>query len=123
MPPTLTLQVPTVTATPAAAVLPLLNDHADAPFGLALLFDSCGWGDGAVGVPGWPRVTPADIPDSAALQAAADAVRQQADAVRELKTTQGLGNKVRLGGGLATLCKTCGVGGWGGAWCVSFLSK
>jgi hypothetical protein len=75
-------------------LLLLLLLLADAPYGFALLFDSWTWGDGAVGVPGWPRVLPHDVPDAAALQAAADAVRQQADAVRALKTQQGLGNKV-----------------------------
>jgi hypothetical protein len=66
----------------------------DAPFGLALLFDRWSWGDGALGVSGWPRVAPSEVPTEAALQAAADAVRAQADAVRALKTQQGLGNRV-----------------------------
>lgn len=79
-----------MTANAAAAAL------ADAPFGLAVLFDSWTWSNGAVGVPGWPHVLPSDIPDDAALQAAADAVQQQADAVRALKTQHGLGNKVGL---------------------------
>lgn len=80
------------TAAAAAAVLP------DAPFGLCLLFDSWRWGDESLGLPGWPRVLQGQVPDEGAVQQAADAVRQQADSVRALKTQQGLGNKVSLRG-------------------------
>ena len=76
--------------------MPLFPAITDAPFGLALLFDAWRWGSGAVGVPGWPCVVQGDLPSEQGLQEAADAVRQQADVVRGLKTNQGLGNKVRV---------------------------
>lgn len=105
-----------------------LHVSADAPFGVALLFDSWSWGDGALGVPGWPHVLPADIPTEPNLQTAADAVRAQADAVRALKTRQGLGNKVGRARGREG-CRLLGVGcvtgvGWlQGRVCTGFLTK
>lgn len=91
----------TITIPPGLLALPLAH-HSPTPLhtpdsavGLALLFD--GWrypSDGALGRPGFPRVAPAELPDQARLQAAADGVRQQADHVRELKQQQGLANQV-----------------------------
>lgn len=79
-----------------------------------------------MGVPGWPLVLQADIPTEPDLQAAADAVRAQADAVRALKTQQGLGNKV---GRAREGCRLLGLGcvtgvGWlqGHVW-TGFLTK
>jgi hypothetical protein len=69
---------------------------ADAYIGMALLFDAWRHADGWLGLPGWPRVDPGCLPDQQQLQAAGDAVRAQADAVRALKQGQGLSNKVRL---------------------------
>jgi hypothetical protein len=63
---------------------------------MALLFDAWRHADGWLGLPGWPRVDPACLPNQQQLQDAGDAVRGQADAVRQLKQGQGLGNKVRL---------------------------
>jgi len=59
-----------------------------------------------VGRPGHPCVPPEQLPTADQLQAAADAVRQQADAVRSLKQQQGLPNQV---------CVVCGcreMAGW-----------
>lgn len=58
------------------------------------MFDAWRHADGCLGVPGWPRVSQAALPSEEQLQQAADAVRGQAEAVRQLKQGQGLGNKV-----------------------------
>ncbi|GBF99835.1 hypothetical protein Rsub_12535 [Raphidocelis subcapitata] len=65
----------------------------DSPIGVALLFDA--WRhpcDGALGRPGFPRVAPSELPGPEQLQAAANSVREQADAVRALKQQRGLPN-------------------------------
>lgn len=70
----------------------------DALLGTAFVFDT--WVDagagGATGRAGAPPALPGDLPTEASLQAAGEAVRQQADAVRRLKVEQGLGNKEPL---------------------------
>ncbi|WIA36019.1 hypothetical protein OEZ86_007382 [Tetradesmus obliquus] len=71
----------------------LVHAPNDAYIGLALLFDAWRHADGCLGLPGWPRVDPADLPSQQQLQEAADAVRAQADAVRQLKQGGGLSNK------------------------------
>lgn len=79
-----------------------------------------------MGVPGWPHVLPADIPAEPDLQAAADAVRAQADAVRALKAQQGLGNKVgrvRKGYRLLGLACVTGVGWLQGRVWTGLLTK
>jgi hypothetical protein len=94
-----TTQVPSTsphTAVPADT--PLCNQplppHADELVGVALLCDRWSWSDGWLGRPGWPRLAPQDLPTEADLAAAGEAVRQQADGVKQLKQQQGLTNKV-----------------------------
>lgn len=75
---------------------PAPHTPADAPVGVALLFDAWRYpATGEVGRPGFARVPPAELPSDAALAAAGAAVRAQADAVRALKQQGGLPNQVR----------------------------
>ncbi|KAF6260141.1 hypothetical protein COO60DRAFT_1637815 [Scenedesmus sp. NREL 46B-D3] len=69
------------------------SSSSNAYIGVALLFDAWRHADGWLGLPGWPRLEPGALPSQQQLQRAGDAVRAQADAVRQLKQGQGLSNK------------------------------
>jgi hypothetical protein len=70
-----------------------VHRRTDTAFGAALLFPRWRYSNGALGAPGWPAVSPQQLPSAQQLRRAADAVRQQADAVRALKRPAGASNR------------------------------